>query len=129
MIEVAVSEIEGVQFYTNIKILEPDEWIAGMGIHRIHNKVVRGESQFMRAIKVLGLRRVGEQPEYKAGIYAQFPLPYIPIKVIQSWLKIYWWVIRFLYDNARIFQQIPPMYPFSWAYFTPYTWYKRIFRK
>lgn len=129
MIETTIDQVDGVTFYKNIRILEPDTTIGGMGVHYIPWMLTDRDPEFMRAIGVLGMRRVGESVSWRAGEYAQFPLPYLLIKLVQFALRIYWYSIRWLYDNARVFKQIPENQCFSWAYFTPYVWYKKIKKK
>jgi len=129
MIETTIDHVDGVTFYKNIRILEPDDTIGGMGVHLISWRLIDQDPELMRAIKVLGLRKVGEDICVRADRYAQFPLPYLLIKLIQFALKIYWHSIRWLYDNARVFKQIPENQCFSWTYFTPYVWYRKILKK
>ena len=128
MIETTEDTIDGITFYKDIKILEPDDTIGGLPVHRISDRVIMRDDELMRAIKALGLKRVGRDIRHWGGceLYAQFPSPFIPIKVIQFTLRVYWAVIRWLYDNARVFKQIPVGECFSWRYFTPYVWYKKI---
>lgn len=126
MIETTVDTIDGVQFLKNIRILEPDDTIGGMGVHSIAWRLTAQAPELMRAIRALGLRRVGEDFCRAADQYAQYPMPYLPIKVVRFALKVYWKTIRWLYDNARVFKQIPEGECFSWSYFTPYVWYKKI---
>lgn len=126
MIETTIDEVDGVQFLKDIRILEPDDTVGGMGVYRIDDKTAVWNPEVMRAIKVLGLRRVGRQVEWRANLYAQFPIPFLPIKLVQFALRVYWATIRFLYDNARVFKQIPPNQCFSWTYFTPYVWFRKL---
>ena len=130
MIETTISEVDGVRFYKNIKILEPDDTIGGMGVHYIPDRIAMRDDEFMRAIKAMGLKRVGRNIAIRGGsdAYAQFPVPYIGIKVVQILLRVYWNTIYWLYSNARFFKEIPPSECFSWRYFTPYTWYKKLRR-
>ena len=125
MIETTVDTIDGVQFLKNVRILEPDDTVSGMGVHFIPDRATRYDHELMRAIRILGLRRVGRRVECMADLYAQFPVPFIGIKAVQFALRIYWVSIRWLYDNARVFKQIPENGCFSWKYFTPYTWFKK----
>ncbi len=127
MIETTINEVDGVRFYSGIRILEPDDTIGGFSVHYISDRVAMREDAFMRGIKVLGLRKVGRDAAIEGGsdAYAQFPTPYIPIKVIQFLLRVHWNAVYWLYDNARVFKQIPEAECFSWKYFTPYTWYRK----
>ena len=124
MIEGTISQVDGVDFYTNIRILEPDEKIGGMGVHRITRDTREHNPEFMRSIRAMGLREVGYDLSYRSFLYAESTKSYITIKMVQFSLRLYWWNIRFLYDNARFFKKIPEGECFSWAYFTPYTWFK-----
>ena len=128
MIETTISEVDGVRFYKNIKILEPDDTIGGFPVHYIPNRIADCDIEFMRAIKALCLKRVGVVFSMDAGQYAQSPMPFLAIKVAQFAIKTYWASIRWLYDNARFFKQIPVGECFSWRYFTPYAWYKKLGR-
>ncbi|KKN71829.1 hypothetical protein LCGC14_0416830 [marine sediment metagenome] len=74
MIEVTISEIAGVRFYTDIKILEPDDKVGGFAVHGIPYKIVAQDAEFMRAIKAVGLRRVGRDVSCRVDLYAQFPV-------------------------------------------------------
>ena len=126
MIETTVNTVDGVMFYENIRLLEPDETIGGMGIHWIPDRVVRDEPELIRAIRALGLKRVGFDYCRDSFEYAHFPMPYIPIRLVQFSLRVYWKTLRWVYDNARVFKQIPANECFSWRYFTPYVWYRGI---
>lgn len=125
MIEITTSEVDGVRFYKGIRILEPDDRIGGFPIHFIPDVAVR-DPELMRAIKVLGLKRVGRDLPSLSELYAQFPRAYIGVKLTQFMLSVYWGVIRWLYDNARVFKEIPPYEHFSWQYFTPYVWCRKV---
>lgn len=129
MIEVSINEVEGVRFIKNIRILDPDDTVAGMGVHRISLKLAMQSPELMKALKLLGLKKVGTDYPYRAYLYSQFPMPYLGIKIVQFGLVIYWATVRWLYKNARIFQEIPPNCPFSWTSFTPYVWYRGIRKK
>jgi len=129
MIETTIDQVDGVTFYKNIRILEPDDTVGGMGVHLIPWRVIDQDPNLIRAIRAMGLRRVGEQPNYRVDLYAQFPLPFLSIKLVQFALKIYWHSIHWLYDNACVFKQIPESQCFSWSYFTPYVWYRKITKK
>ncbi len=131
MIETTIREVDGVRFYENIKILEPDDTIGGFGVHYIPDRLRLHVPELMRAIKLLGLKKVGRNAAIMGGsdTYAQFPVFYIGVKVAYVLLKIYWGTVRWLYDNARFFKQIPESHPFSWSYFTPYVWYRRLIKR
>ena len=63
MIEVTIKQIEGVRFINDIHILEPDETIGGLGVHRIDSRILETNAEFMRAIKAMGLKKVGLSEE------------------------------------------------------------------
>ncbi len=126
MIEVTIKEVDGVRFYKNIRILEPDTIENGVGVHRI---VDRTDPNLISSIKMLGLRKVGRDPAYRSDLYAQYPMPYYKFKATEFLLKIYWNIVRWLYDNARMFKEIPHSDPFSWKYLTLYVWYRSILWK
>ena len=126
MIEVSVNEIDGVRFLRDIKILEPDKVEHGVGIHFIPLRCNYDDKEVLRAIRLLGLREVGFDLSRRAFEYAEYPMPFYWYKFVEFLLKAYWAVIRWLYDNARVFEQIPPNMQFGWSYFTPYVWYKKL---
>ena len=117
MIEVTVDEVDGVKFLKNVCILEPDQIINGVGVHRVYPR-----DGLDRTLRLLGLRKVGVDYNYRAYLYVVYPTSYFRFKVTEGLLKVYWRSIRWLYDNARVFKAIPSSQPFSWAYFTPYVW-------
>jgi len=129
MIETTISEVDGVRFYKNVKVLEPDDTVGGLGVHLISWRLIDRAPELIQVIKLLGLRKVGEVLPMGADQYAQFPMPYLLIRVVQFTLRTYWATIRWLYDNARFFKQIPPPELFSWRYFTPYVWYRELIKK
>ena len=127
MIETTIREVGGVRFYENIRILEPDYKKFGIGLHWISDKLLmRGDTEFLRYIKAVGLRQVEHDPSMRACGYALYPMSYWRFKVVEFLFKCYWWSIRWVYDNARFFKQIPAGECFSWRYFTPYIWYKKM---
>lgn len=128
MIEATIKEIDGVRFYSNIRILESDDTIGGFPIHYIPDRVSLQEPELIKAIKLLGLRKVGRNLVMCGGsdVYAQLPAPYIGVRIVQVLLRMYWGIIRWLYGNARFFKQVPEAECFSWRYFTPYAWFKKL---
>tara|TARA_Y100000310_G_scaffold343107_1_gene449231 strand:- start:2835 stop:3221 length:387 start_codon:yes stop_codon:yes gene_type:complete len=126
VIETAIKTVDGVDFITNIRILEADDTIGGFSVHRISDCVIRREAHIMQAIKAMGFKRVGRDMRYRSDLYAQFPIPYIQIKIMQFVLRVYWNALWWLYDNARMFKEVSPTEAFSWKYFTPYVWYKKV---
>ncbi|KKN74709.1 hypothetical protein LCGC14_0387510 [marine sediment metagenome] len=127
MIVTTVKEIDGVKFLINIRILEPDDTIGGFPVHYISDRTTYRDTQFMLAVKLMGLKKVARAANIGGGsdAYAQFPIPFIGIKVTQFLLRIYWHIIYLLYSNARFFKEIPQGECFSWRYFTPYVWFKK----
>jgi len=121
MIELTTDSIDGINFIKDFRLVEPFERENGVVIERITQNNKRTMLPILRA---LGLREVGFDHLYRCYIYAHYPLPFFWYKAVKFSLKAYWRVIRFLYDNGRIFKQIPASEPFSWRYFTPYTWFK-----
>lgn len=129
MIGATTRFVDGVQFIEGIRILEPDDTIGGIGVHLISWSIIDQAPEFMRAVKALGLRKVGEDICRAVDQYAPYPIPFLGIKLVQFALKVYWLSIWLLYDNARVFKQIPEGQCFSWSYFTPYVWYKGLVGK
>ena len=121
MIETTIRTIEGVQFIENIRILESDDKLHGVPVHRINSRVLEND-ELMRTIKAKGLREVGYDCERDEALYAQFPVNFFKAIILNTLFAEYWAIVRWLYDNARVFKQIPPGTMFSWRYFTPYCW-------
>ena len=128
MIETTINHVGGVIFYSNIRILEPDGKRYGVPVHYISQRLEEREPEVMVYLKSMGLRKVGYTPNIGGGSfeYAQYPKAYIAYKVLKRLWQVYWGLVRFLYDNARFFKQIPEDQCFSWRYFTPYVWYKNL---
>ena len=129
-IEVTMREVDGVRFLDRVRILEPDMKRKGVGVHLITHQIENMDfhRELMMSLESLGLRKVDYLQEYRAFAYVQYRLPFIVYKVVGWSWTAYWRTIRFLYDNARMFKQIPPGDCFSWKYFTPYCWYRSIKR-
>lgn len=125
MIEVSIDEIDGVRFYKNIRVLEADDKVNGVPVHNIlrHWSL---DGEFIRAIKALGMRKIGIDYYRDADLYVTSNLFAWQFKVNGLALKVYWVVVKWLYNNARFFKMIPPEERFSWRYFTPYCWYRAI---
>ena len=117
MIEITTDEIEGVKF---IKLVEPIE--RRCGVEKVSCRLLTSEMEF--ALKINGFRRGEFIPFMDAYEYIQYPLPYYWYRTVNFILKGYWKALKFLYDNARLFKQIPEGECFSWRYFTPYVWFK-----
>lgn len=121
MIEVTTDYIDGVMFY-QFRLLKPEQKKLGIGIHRVDWKLRD------RHLSLLGLRKVGQETYCRVDLYASMYPSYI-LSCIYFLERGYWKTIRFLYDNARLFKQIPQGERFSWRYFTPYVWVKGIVSK
>ncbi len=117
---------EGVRFCSKVEFVEPYEYKNGVRIEKVSIRLHDRVPETVLLLNSLGLRRVGIDPCYDAYIYASYPLGYIQYKLIRHLLTGYWWLMKFLYNNARMFKQIPPAECFSWRYFTPYTWVKKL---
>ena len=122
MIEITTKTVDGVNFIFDFKIVEPRDKEYGLSIEYVD---WRCEKEVKPILYALGLRRIGERLERAVSIYAFYPWGYFQYKLIIGLARIYWRVIAWLYDNARLFKQIPEYERFSWKYFTPYTWLKR----
>jgi len=125
MIEITIKHVDGIDFIDKVHILEPDKIWHGIGVHMVSMRVDKQAAGFLN---LLGLRKVYFDCNYKAYYYARTPFAYY-VKGAEFLCRIYWVLIRWLYDNARIFKQIPEGELFSWRYFTPYVWYKNLRRK
>ena len=125
MIETTVDTIDGVQFLKDIRIVEPIEKRHGVPVELVSWRLADNNPEFIRALKLLGLKKIDFDPSYRADVYAKFPISYIRLKITMAALHTYWAIIRWLYNNARVFKQIPENGCFSWRYFTPYTWFNK----
>jgi hypothetical protein len=123
MIEGTVTTIEGVRFYS-WEIVEPTEKLNGVPIEYV-DPYLKDNIDVKIGLRALGLRKIDYDISKRADIYAKYPINVIRYKVIMFLLSIYWNTIHWLYDNARMFKQIPESSQFSWKYFTPYTWIRR----
>lgn len=126
MIETTIRSVDDVNFISDIRILEPDGRRNGIRVHYISFRLEDNAPQLISAIHALGLRKVGEDFRRGVSLYAQYPLPWAFYKVIRGIMRVYWGCLCWLYDNARVFKQIPHQETFSWRYFTPYTWFKEL---
>jgi len=124
MIEATVDIVEGVRFIKSIRILKSDTKRHGVSVHLISYELEREEPDFIKKIKLMGLRKVGYDDSLKASEYAEYPMNFLRYHISKGLLGCYWAIVSWLYDNARVFKQIPISEPFSWSYFTPYVWYK-----
>ena len=126
MLLVTVDTVEGVQFIKDIQVAEPDEIYMGVPVHRVPEEWLEA----IRAIKAMGFRKVGVAEYcFQQDLYTQGRFSFLRAKVTHFLFRVYWAAIKWLYDNARVFKQIPAGSPFSWSYFTPYCWYLSLKRK
>ena len=116
---------EGVRFISSVKFAEPYDYENGVRVEKISKRLLDQVPETALLLNSLGLRKVGKDLWFDAYVYASYPLGYIQYKIVRHILMGYWWLMRFLYNNARMFKQIPSGGCFSWRYFTPYTWFKR----
>ena len=129
MIESTIETIDGVHFLKDARFVEPYEYENGVRVERITQRLLDRSPETEGLLLIMGMRKVGFDYPYAAAIYAHYPMGYFIYRTIHHLLKGYWWVLRFLYNNARLFQQIPPAECFSWRYFTPYVWFRAIRNK
>jgi len=120
---------EGVRFTSKVEFVEPYEYENGVHIEYVSIRQIERVPETAILLNSLGLRKVGIAPYLDAYIYAPYPLGYIQYKIAQHILTGYFWLVKFLYNNARMFQQIPVGTQFSWKYFTPYAWLRRLYGK
>ena len=123
MIEVTVGYVDGVKFITHMKLLQPDDTLNGVPIHEVDSELEK-HPQVKESLRILGLHRVGFNYPRSASLYAEGLPRYITAVIVGGLLQVYWFLVRWLYDNARFFKQIPEYQPFSWRYFTPYSWFR-----
>ena len=120
---------EGVRFISKIRFVEPYEYENGVRVEKVERRQIEQEPEAALLLNSLGLKRVGFDDCWDAYIYALYPIGYVQYKVVQHILTGYYWLVKFLYNNARMFQQIPVGTQFSWKYFTPYAWLRRLYGK
>ena len=125
MIESTIDTIDGVHFLKDIKFVDPYEYENGVHIEKVSRRLLDKAPETEGILKVMGMREVGIDYCLDAVIYARYPMGYFVYKATHHLLRGYWWLIRFLYNNARMFRQIPEAECFSWKYFTPYVWFKK----
>ena len=128
MIESTIETIDGVHFLKDARFVEPYEYENGVRVERITQRLLDRSPETEGLLLIMGMRKVGVDPCFDADIYARYPMGYFIYRTIHHLLKGYWWVLRFLYNNARIFQQIQAGECFSWRYFTPYVWIRKLQR-
>lgn len=126
MIEMTEStNAEGVRFLSRVRFTEPYDYENGVRVEKVSKRTIEQAPETTMILNGLGLKKVGFDYHWDAYVYAGYPLGYTQYKIARHVLTGYWWLMRFLYNNARIFQQIPSGTPFSWKYFTPYVWVKK----
>lgn len=122
MIEVSVKYVDGVQFLDKVKIKPPYEYRNGVRVELVSGKMA-DYPLIKKTLKSLGLKKVDRELRRRVDIYASYPVNFIRYKVIMFLWRCYWVTVWWLYDNARMFKQIPEAQVFSWRYFTPYVWW------
>jgi hypothetical protein len=126
MIIVKTDMVDGVAFLT-FEIKEPYEEYHGVPVEKVSRRIKSQElDTFLKASR---LYLIGSDEAYDADIYAVYPMGYIRAKAIHTLYPLYWKLIRWLYDNARFFKQIPEGERFSWKYATVYVWYRKLVRR
>lgn len=120
---------EGVRFLSRVRFVEPYDYENGVWVEKVSRRTLDQVPETALLLKSLGLKKVGFDHRWDTNVYALYPLGYIQYKVIRHALTGYWWLVRFLYNNARMFQQISSAECFSWKYFTPYVWIKKLQRR
>lgn len=120
---------EGIRFLGKIRFCEPYDYENGVRVEKVTRRFLEQSPELSHILRTLGLRKVGFDFCYDANVYAHYPMGYVQYKVTHHLFTGYWWLVRFLYNNARIFQQIPPAECFSWRYFAPYVWIKKLGNK
>ena len=120
MIEVTSKTIDGVSFIDKVRILEYDGKYLGIPVYHVSL-----ESAKQLPLKAIGLKKWAYNVDYQADFYTTRWWFVLAKPTLWLW-HLYWTVIRLLYDNARFFKEIPSSQPFSWKYFTPYVWVKKV---
>jgi len=126
MIETTIDTINGVQFLTDARFVEPYNYKNGVRVEEVTERLLDRAPETEGILRIMGMREVGFDHTSRVVIYAHYPMGYFVYRATHHLLKSYWWLIRFLYRNVCMFQQIPAPECFSWKYFTPYVWFKTI---
>ena len=126
MIEVTVHDREGVKFYEYC-LIEPFRRENGVIVEHIRASLM-GRPHIQQMITDLGLVYVGHDVVTDSEIYTLSELALRFYRTRERLFRVYWSAIRFLYYNARMFQQVPEGERFSWRYFTPYAWLRALKR-
>jgi len=117
---------EGVRFMTDIQLVKPYEYRNGVMVELLSCSRLKDAPDIELSLRRLGFKRVGFDPDFDAYQYVRYPFGYIRYKIVSKLMKGYWWLMRFLYNNARMFQEVPRGERFSWRYFTPYVWMRKL---
>ncbi len=128
MIEVKAKYVDGVQFVNNVRITPPYEYEKGVRVEIVDRRMGK-ETEVLKVLRSLGLKQVGTDLSRRADIYASYPVNFIRYKITMFLWKSYWLSVWWLYDNTRMFKQIPAGEIFSLRYFTPYCWWIFLKRK
>ena len=124
MIEATVKEVDGVQFIDKVKIVSWERKY-GIPIQEVGAELFR-ESRTRNILESLMLEEVDYDFARKTIYFAQRPVNDIVYRFIKFSISVYWHSLWFLHDNTGMFKQIPENECFSWRYFTPYVWYRRL---
>jgi hypothetical protein len=124
MLKTTVKYVDGVRFIDKVRFLDMDERRHGIPVHYVDDELLRNTDGLETVLKLHGLWKVDFAYERKASIYTHGWVNFVVFKIVDAVFTLYWPTIRWLYDNARIFKQIPTGTMFSWRYFTPYVWFK-----
>ncbi len=62
MIEITTKNVDGVDFITDVRLLEPDDTVGGLPVHHVVED--RYYKEVVQAVKMMGLRRVGFDIDY-----------------------------------------------------------------
>jgi hypothetical protein len=126
MIETTIKQVDGLNFVIDVKLVPPFEYRNGVRVELVSSRMSVEAPEFKLILTALGFELVDFDGCTNSYIYAQLPYRFIQYKVARFLLRFYWWSIRSLYDNARMFKQIPQGERFSWRYFTLYVWFSII---
>lgn len=129
MLQMSVKYLEGLNFHWDIKIVEPREKQNGVYVEFIDRNLLRQSPELAVIFKAIGLHKVDEHFESFTDVYAWGRWGKLRFSLIRLLILAYWRTLYFLYDNGRVFKEIPPGQCFSWRYFTPYTWLRFITSK
>lgn len=123
-IEVTTDTVEGVSFIRDVRLVPPFERMNGITVELVRASLLL-HPQVREALKAVGLKEVGYAEHQGAVIYAHSTPSFLLYHIVYCFNKSHWAIVKWLYNNARMFQQIPEGEAFSWRYFTPFCWYRR----